>query len=48
MDIGKMTVVELLPQLKAIAKQYGLRLNRAKDFSLARVLLSVMYNREYP
>jgi hypothetical protein len=46
MEIGKMTITEALPHLKSVASAYGLRLNRAKDFRLARIILANLYSRE--
>jgi hypothetical protein len=46
MEVGKMTLSEAYPHLKAIAHAYGLKLNRAKDFKFARILLVNLYNRE--
>ena len=46
MEIGKMTISEVLPHLQAIASVYGLRLNRVKEFKLARVILANLYCRE--
>ena len=37
MEIGKMKISEATPHLKSIAKCYGLRLNRVKDFRLVAV-----------
>ena len=44
--VGKMTLSEALPHLVCIAKAYGLKLNRLKDFRLARIILVNLYNRE--
>ena len=46
MEIGKMTLNETYPHLKSIALAYGLKLNRAKDFKFARIILVNLYNRE--
>ena len=46
MEIGKMTIGEALPHLKSVASAYGLKLNRAKDFRLARIILANLYSRE--
>ena len=46
MEIGKMTISEVYPHLRSIAFAYGLKLNRAKDFKFARVILVNLYNRE--
>ena len=44
MSIGSMTISEAYPHLKVIADEYGLTLNRVKDFQLARVLLAIKYS----
>jgi hypothetical protein len=44
--VGKMTLSEALPHLDSIGKAYGLKLNRLKDFRLARIILVNLYNRE--
>jgi len=41
-----MTISEAYVHLKAISLSYGLRLNRAKDFKFARIILVNLYNRE--
>jgi hypothetical protein len=46
MEIGKMTISEAYPHLKVIANAYGLKLNKAKDFRFARIILVNLYNRE--
>ena len=46
MEIGKMTISEALPHLKSAAFAYGLRLNRAKEFKMARIILVNLYSRE--
>jgi hypothetical protein len=46
MEIGKMTISEAYPHLKDVALAYGLKLNRAKDFKFARIILANLYNRE--
>jgi hypothetical protein len=46
MEIGKMTISEALPHLKSVAFAYGLRLNRAKEFKMARIILVNLYSRE--
>jgi|TARA_Y100000389_G_C17284315_1_gene424616 hypothetical protein len=45
-NIGKMTITEGYKHLKPIAKTYGLKLNRAKDFKFARLLLVNLYSHE--
>lgn len=44
--VGKMTISEVYPHLYSIANAYGLKLNRVKDFKLARIILVNLYNRE--
>jgi hypothetical protein len=46
MEIGKMTITEAFPHLKNVALAYGLKLNRAKDFKFARIILANLYSRE--
>ena len=46
MEVGKMTISEVYPHLKTIALAYGLKLNNAKDFKFARIILVNLYNRE--
>jgi len=46
MEIGKMTISEAYPYLKTISLAYGLKLNRSKDFKLARIILANLYSRE--
>jgi hypothetical protein len=46
MEIGKMTISEAYPHLRVIAYAYGLKLNRAKEFKFARIILANLYNRE--
>jgi len=46
MELGKMTINEAYPYLKAVASAYGLRLNRTKEFKFARLILANLYNRE--
>ena len=46
MEIGKMTILEAYPHLKSVALAYGLKLNRAKDFKLCRMILANLYCRE--
>ncbi len=46
MEIGKMTLSEAYPHLKTVALAYGLKLNRAKDFKFARIILANLYSRE--
>ena len=41
-----MTISEAYPYLKSIALAYGLKLNRAKDFKFARLVLANLYCRE--
>jgi len=46
MNIGQMTITEAYTNLKPIAYAYGLKLNKVKDFKLARLILVNLYNRE--
>ena len=41
-----MTLSEAYPHLKLIANTYGLKLNRVKEFKMARIILVNLYNRE--
>ena len=41
-----MTISQAYPHLKEVALSYGLRLNRAKEFKFARLILANLYNRE--
>ena len=43
MEIGKLKISEAYPYLKSIARAHGLRLNRAKEFRLARMILATLY-----
>jgi len=45
-SVGKSKVSQMMPHLIQVARLYGLKLNRAKDFKLARVILVNLYNRE--
>ena len=46
MEIGKMKISEAYPHLKTVALAYGLRLNRAKEFKFAKIVLVNLYCRE--
>ena len=46
MEVSKMTISQAYPHLKTVALAYGLKLNRAKDFKFARIILVNLYNRE--
>lgn len=46
MEIGRMTLSEAYPHLRSVALAYGLKLNRVKDFKLARLILANLYSRE--
>lgn len=46
MEIGKMTISEAYPYLRSVALMYGLKLNNARDFKFARLILVNLYNRE--
>ena len=42
-----MTITEVMPALNSIAHQHGLKLNRVKDFKIARKLLAIRYSYFY-
>ncbi len=46
MEIGKMTISEAEPYWESIAIFYGLELNRAKDFKIARMILASIYSND--
>jgi hypothetical protein len=46
MEVNKMTISEAYPYLKTVALAYGLRLNRAKEFKFAKIVLVNLYCRE--
>lgn len=46
MEIGKMKLSDALPYLQSISKLHGLRLNRANEFKMARIILVNLYSRE--
>ena len=46
MDINKMKISELVKQLEVVAKAYGLKLNRLKDFNFAKTVLVNLYTKE--
>jgi hypothetical protein len=46
MELSKMTITEAMPHLKSIALACGLRLNRVKEFKMAKIILVNLYNRE--
>ena len=37
--IGKHTISELIPHIKAIAFEHGLKMNKVKDFNLIKKIL---------
>lgn len=43
--IGESKLSEILPHLKSIAEIYGLRLNRLKEFRIAKMLFATIYLR---
>lgn len=43
MSIGKQKVSIMMPYLQEVAQEFGLRLNRAKEFKMARGILAVRY-----
>ena len=47
MNLGQMTVTEAYPHLQAVANAYGLKLNRLKDFRIARLILANLYNTQW-
>jgi len=47
MNIGQMTITEAYPHLQSVANAYGLRLNRAKEFKFARLILANLYNSQW-
>lgn len=42
--IGKSKLSEMMPHLTEVSRVYGLRLNRAKEFKMARLILVNLYN----
>lgn len=46
MTIGQMTITQAYKHLQPIANAYGLKLNRVKDFKLARLILANLYSHE--
>jgi hypothetical protein len=42
-NLGELRMSEVIPQLKLIAKQYDLKLNRIDDFKWAKLLLINLY-----
>ena len=46
MEIGKMKISEAYTHLKTVAIDYGIRLNRAKEFKFAKIVLVNLYCRE--
>jgi hypothetical protein len=46
MEVNKMTISEAYRHLKTVALAYGLRLNRAKEFKFAKIVLVNLYCRE--
>jgi hypothetical protein len=46
-NIGDLTITEAYPHLRSVANAYGLKLNKVKDFRLARLILSNLYNRQW-
>ena len=38
--VGQHTLTEVIPHIKEIALQYGLKINRAKDFKILRMILT--------
>ena len=46
MKIGEMKPSDVIQHLDVVAKAYGLRLNRSKDFKFARLVLANLYCHE--
>ncbi len=46
MEVSRMTITQAYPYLQSIASTHGLRLNRAKEFKLAKLILVNLYCRE--
>lgn len=44
MELGKMKIGEALKYLRPIAKAYGLRLNRASELKMAKIICVNLYN----
>ena len=45
--IGKSAVSKMMPHMIQIARLYNLKLNRAKDFKLARTILVNLYTENW-
>ena len=41
--LGQHTLSELMPIIKLTAQEFGLKINRAKDFALIRRLIAIRY-----
>lgn len=46
LEIGKMTISQVLPHLNQIADLYNLKLNHISEFKLARLILINLYTTE--
>lgn len=46
MDIEKMKISEITKHLDVVAKAYGLKLSRLKDFKFAKTVLVNLYTKE--
>lgn len=44
MELGKMKISEALKYLKPIAEAYGLRLNRASELKMAKIICANLYS----
>lgn len=42
-EIGQMTLSEALPYMQDIAQRFNLKLNRVRDWRLARKLMAITY-----
>ncbi len=47
MEIGKMKISEVIDDLRVICNLYGLKLNRVKDFNLAKLILVNLYCQDF-
>ncbi len=47
MEIGKMKISEVIDDLRLISNLYGLKLNRVKDFNLAKLILVNLYCQDF-
>jgi len=45
-SIGQSKISEVMPMLTTVALIYGLKLNRVRDFKIARIILANLYNNQ--